>query len=100
MARALLISLSLQGLPVKRFGLLQQAHFLQQPAKVLDVDEGVRMVVTEEEQSGHDPLKQLGSRPFANRRDEGSRTRCATGYEPVPGTIRSAAIRRNASRDP
>ena len=53
---------------------------------------GVRMVVTEEEQSGHDPLKQLGSRPFANRRDEGSRTRNATGYEPVPGTARIAAM--------
>jgi len=53
---------------------------------------GVRMVVTEEEQSGNDPLKQLGSRPFANRRDEGSRTRNATGYEPLPGTARIAAM--------
>jgi len=50
------------------------------------------MVVTEEEQSGHDPLKQLGSRPFVKRRDEGSRTRNATGYEPLPGTARIAAM--------
>lgn len=52
------------------------------------------MVVTEEEQSGHDPLKQLGSRPFVKRRDGGSRTRSATGYEPVPGTTRIAAMSR------
>ena len=59
---------------------------------------GVRMVVTEEEQSGHDPLKQLGSGPLVKRRDGGSRTRNATGYEPVPGTARIAAMSFDAKR--
>jgi hypothetical protein len=39
-----------------------------------------------------DPVETRGSRPSFDRRDGGSRTRNAPGYEPVPGTVRIAAM--------